>query len=259
MPSIEFSTSFINEPDLILTPQQVRNIYLYGIDNILDSQSKSFSDSDISFYIQAAQGEVENSLNIKLKKQVYTENLQFNNNEWMQWGYMRVTKPIRCPMLLEGYLNTIKQVSYPKEWLTTKKSSDEKDYQRNLFIVPVGGATMQTQNAVYSGVMPQLGYLGQRHIPYYWTVEYVTGFDQVPSEIVDVVGKLASINLFNVAADLILGTPGIGSKSISIDGLSQSLNSASGFDKRIKNYTDSLVKSYNALIAVYKGLTFGSI
>jgi hypothetical protein len=116
-----------------------------------------------------------------------------------------------------------------------------------------------SQNAVYSGVMPQLGYLGQRHIPYYWTFVYVTGFNKVPKDIVNVVGKLTALNLFNIANDLILGTPGIGSKSVSIDGLSQSLSSSSGFNTRIKNYVDDIVRSTNSLVSTYKGLNWGSI
>ena len=210
-------------------------------------------------FIEASQNEVENMMNIRLKKQIYVEELQFSNNEWMNWGYIKTTMPIKCPFQLEGYLNSVKQVSYPKEWLTVKSSNDDKNLHRNLYIVPVGSQLTQTQNAVYSGILPQLGFLGQKSIPYYWTVKYITGFEKVPADIANVIGKLTALNLFNIANDLILGTPGIGSKSVSLDGLSQSLSSSSGFNTRVKNYIDDMIRSSNALQSVYKGLSWGAV
>jgi hypothetical protein len=256
MPKLSFKTSFDASTKLVISPSELRNIYLFGI-NILEDQRKSLSDEDISMFIEAAQTEVENQLQLKLVKQKFTENLSFSNSDWVEWGFIKASHQIVCPLSAIGYLNTVKQVTYPKEWLVVKKSSDEREIQRNLYLVPVGGNVSSSQNAVYSGIIPQVGYLNQRSIPYYWEIQYVTGFETIPADLINIIGKLAAVNLFHLAGDLVLGLPGINSKSIGIDGLSQSLSSSKGFNDRIQAYIKEITDKWPALIGFYKGISFG--
>ena len=109
-----------------------------------------------------------------------------------------------------------------------------------------------------------------RQIPNYWTIEYVTGWDKVPSEILDCIGMLTSLKVLQVISDALMsggmtqsvnqsgqvilqsnGTNfggiglGMSSKSISLDGLSQSVstyaNGTTGiWGARMKQYSEQL-------------------
>ena len=259
MPNFTFTSSFKKNSGLLFSPKEIRENYLYNI-NLNHNRLDLLTDEAISFHVADAQAQIENFLNIKLHKQIYVDNLHFINDEWRNWGFMTTTYPVGCPLSLEGLLNTTKQVVYPPEWLTIKRNGDEKLNHRAIYIVPAGNTTGITSSVIYAGIIPQLGYLGSRSIPYYWTAVYTTGFDVVPSDILGAVGKLASIPLLLLAGENALGRPGLTSTSISIDGLNQNIASKSGvYGERIKQYMDDL---NNRLLpqmkSVYKGIIFGS-
>ena len=119
--------------------------------------------------------------------------------------------------------------------------------------------TTTAASVLYSGVLPSLGLNGWREIPNYWTIEYCTGFDTIPEDLLDVVGKLASLGIFNIAGDIALGQAALANYSLSIDGLSQSVgttNSATNaaFGARIINYQKELKDSLEKLRAYYRGI-----
>lgn len=255
MPTITLESSYSTNSGLLISPSELIERYLFGTP-LVNSRGETISTEVIKGYITTATEQLENYLNLKFKKQVYEETLNFTAEDYYSWGYLRATFPVVCPLLLEGFLNTTKQVTYPKEWLTSRKSSDGILYHRNIYIVPAGNATQLTQAQLFSGMLPNLSYLGLGRIPNYWTVRYTTGFDVTPEPLVDIVAKLAAVNTLRILSDLIL-SPGIQSFSLGIDGLSQSMSSK-GYDQRVRGYLDDLnqrllpqAKDY------YKGIIFG--
>lgn len=237
MPVLTLQSRYNINSDLLLSVEELKSIYLFGVP-VKDRNDGIISDSTFEFNIRSAQEQVQNYLNLLFKKQVYKETLQFVAEDYYNWSYLRLTYPVVCPVLLEGFLNTTKQVTYPKDWLSSKKTSDGILYHRNLYVVPAGNATALTQQQLFTGMLPNLSYLGLARIPNYWEVTYTTGFDKVPNDIIDIVGKLAAINIFRISGDLII-SPGISSFSLGIDGLSQSM-SAKAYDGRIKAMLDDL-------------------
>lgn len=237
MSELHLKVRFEKNTDLLISINELKETYLFGTP-LKNNDNTEITDSSIKFYIQAATEQLENYLNLKFKKQVYEETLQFTSEDYMRWAYLRVTYPVTCPINLDGFLNQTRQVSYPKEWLVARKSSDGILYHRNLFIVPNGDKTSTTFQMLFTGLIPNLSYLGLSRIPEYWTARYVTGFDVVPKTIIDIVAKLASINVLRVISDNVL-QPGIQSFSLGIDGLSQSVSSK-GYDARIKGFLDDL-------------------
>lgn len=241
--------------DLLLSAEELKSIYLFGVP-VKDRNGVSISNDTLNFYIKSSQEQLEQYLDLKFKKQIYTETLTFTAEDYYNWSYLRTSFPIVCPILLEGFLNTTKQVEYPKDWLVAKKSNDGVLYHRNLYIVPAGNATALTQAQLFTGMLPNLSYLGLARIPQYWTVTYSTGWDKVPTNLIDIVGKLAAINIFRISGDLII-SPGISSMSLGIDGLSQSM-SAKAYDNRIKSMLDELTqKLLPQAKDYYKGYIFG--
>jgi len=261
MTQINFNINYGINSDLVISPKEIRDIYLFGV-NIKDQNGASLDDEAVKFYIRSAQGQLEDYLYVKFKKQVIEESLTFYSEDFLRWGFIKTTYQVVCPLLLEGWFNTTKQVTYPKGWLSVKTSNTQDDVHRQINLVPAGSSTTHSEALTISGVVPQLGYAGWKDIPNYWKVRYVTGFTKMPAELVDIVGKLAAIQLFNIAGDLILGSAGIASQSLSIDGLSQSISTTSsatnsGYGSRILMYTNELKKSLPDIKDQYKGFSFG--
>lgn len=260
MPTLSLDFKYNKENSLVISPLELQEIYFYGI-TIQDRSGKTLSPQVYKHFISAAQQEIEKYLGIKLGKQIIKENLDFMGDEFREFGYIQTTYPVVKPMKLTGFLGQVKQLEYPSQWLSSRKTSDGETYYRRLFIVPAQNAEVSATgvSVLYSGVLPNIGMAGMRYIPNYWYVEYCTGFDRIPQDILDVVGKLASLGLFNIAGDIALGQAALANYSLSIDGLSQSIgttNSATNaaFGARIVQYNKELKDSLAKLRSYYRGI-----
>jgi len=263
MPSAELSIRYSKNSSLIMSPEDLKGRYLFGIP-LEDSDGNKIPDENINFYIEAAQKEVENYLSIKFNKQAYKESGDFQYNNWVEWGFIPTMYPVHEPVSLQGFLNSSLQIDFPAGWLSHKTQSADKDlYHRQMSLVPLTGTVNSLSNSVvYTGISPHIGYFGGSHIPNYWEITYITGFDTPPADLINIVGKLASINLFHILGDLIVGA-GIASKSISADGLSQTINTTSsatnsGYGARVLAYTKEIEKALALAKARYTGITFAT-
>lgn len=257
-----FEVSFNNISDLVLTPTELRDLYMWGV-QIQDKDGVELPNNVIQHYIKFAQEQLENYLGIKLLPQTIKESIHFNLQNWKNWGYVRVTYPVVCPKKLTGLLNRVRQIDVPSEWLSSKKTPDGKLYHRNIFIIPSGDSSPQTYATIFSGTVSQYGLVNSNFVPNYWEVEYITGFEKVPGDLKNVIGRLAAINLFHIAGDLILGA-GIASFSIGIDGLSQSISTTSsatnaGYGARIQGYWNDLKRELPLLKDYYRGFMIGGL
>ena len=260
MPTVNFNINFNKASSNILSYEDALNTFLFGTPP-KDSEGNPMPKSTIDFFIKAAQEELEKDFDIKLTKQVIEEEKAFYRNDFEQWGYVRTTYTVMKPISLFGFIATTRQVEYPPEWISSKKTNDGT-YFRNINIVPAENTSV-TSSVVYSGISPHLGFFGNEQIPNYWKVKYLTGFDKAPLDLVNFIGKLAAVNIFHILGDLILGA-GIASQSIGIDGLSQSISStasatSAGYGARVLGYLKDLEKSYPKLKSHYKGMMMTSI
>lgn len=252
MSQIVFRTRYGINTKTPFSAQELRDKFLSGIPN--DFKGQRISDDTIDFYIQSAKEFLESYLGLKLDRQVITESEHYYQEDWMQWGHIKTTYPVACAVSLDGYLGAKKQLSYPKEWLSVRVSSDGKTYSRQFQLVPVGGSlTYENTSVLYLGTgYPLMGWWRtNRGIPNYWSIQYITGFknDIIPTDLLQAVGMIATIPLLGIYSDMHLSNRGLGlgiaSKSISLDGLSQSVSSyANGqtgiFGARMKQYSDQL-------------------
>lgn len=246
---------------VLLTPEDLKELYLYGIE-LSPENGVYYPDESVAFFIDKATEEVEEYLAIKINEQLYTENLFFQRTDWENWGYIPTTYPVNDVKSLTGFVGTLRQVEYPVQWLTSKRASDGKLHHRRINIVPNYNSRI-SHNIVYKGIIPHLGYAAYQKIPDYWEVKYCTGFKKVPADILDVIGKLASLSYLNIAGDLVIGA-GIASESISADGLSQNINTTqsaenSAFSARIKQYQKELKDELPRMKDFYRGFMFGAM
>lgn len=260
MPQVKYDINF-ERSNLSISASDLVSRYFFGIP-LVDPSGNSMSEKQINFYTEAAQTEMEGYLNIKLPKQVVEETISYMRDEYLSWGHIPVSYQVNEPISLNGVLGTIEQVTYPPEWLSAKKSSEPSDVHRQVFLVPTTGKAT-TNSVVYGGISPHVGWFGSKIIPNYWTIRYCTGYDVIPADILDAVGKIAAFNVFNILGDLQIGV-GIASTSIGIDGLSQSISTTSSatnatFGARIIQFQKELKISLPKLKAKYGGYQFVAV
>ena len=258
---MKFKISYKVNTKNILNPSELRSSYLFGIG--LHSNGQSIQDSDVMDYIDAAQEQVEKYLDIKIKKEVYSENLSFYVDDFQMWGYIPSSYPVLKPISAEGFYNEIRQITFPKEWLACKKSSDSQVQDRSIYLIPAGSLAGPSTNAiVYNALFPQMNFLSQKNIPYYWRIRYVVGYDRIPRDIMNVIGKLASINVLSILGNLLYGA-GVSNVSLGLDGLSQSFGTTKSanshaFSGLVNQYYKELETSLPRLKDFYKGLALTS-
>lgn len=246
-----------------MSPEEFDSIYLFGID-FKDEFGNSYSRESKEYHILNAQEALEDMLGIKLKRQIIQEEFDYRNTDFKNWSYIRTTYPVECAMALEGFVGSARQITYPAAWLSTRSSTDKDiGYFRKINIVPSGAAAASiTTQAVYTSQFPLWGY-GSGVIPNYFTVSYVTGMTNVPRDILNAVGKLAAIDSMNILGDIAIGA-GIASQSLSIDGLSQSINTTQSAENnalsaRVRQYLKELDKELPMLRERYMGYLIGGV
>lgn len=263
MPSITLNSSYKKNTGLIISPQELLTLYFYGID-IKSKDGTSISPQTIETYIEAAQNEIEIYFNIKLFPKLITETKNYYRDDYENgFPFVSTSLPVNTPYSFTGKINTVDQIRYPKEWITNKQGNDRTiiPYCR-ISIVPNGSVVNADADVIYTGVSSYYGLRSYPQVPDYWTVQYDTGFDpfDFPKDILNMIGMMASIPLLGIAGDLILGA-GIASQSISLDGLSQSVNSISsatnsGYGARIVEYRKTLKETINRIKGSYRGQGF---
>jgi len=261
MPSLQFDILFKKNEGLILSPQELLELYFYGI-KIESEDGTEISNQVLATYIEAAQREIEKYLNIKLVPQIIEEDKDFYREDFRHFNYLRTTYPVVEAISLFGFFADVKQIEYPPEWLSERRTSDGELFHRHVYIIP-GFKEAEIFPIIFSGITPHLYFLGQPSLPNYWKIKYKTGFDTVPKDLLEVVGKLAAIKLFHILGDLILGA-GIASTSLGIDALSQSISTTSsatnsGYGSRILGYVEDIKRALEKLKNYYKGFTVQSL
>jgi hypothetical protein len=266
MPVINLLAKYNVNTSVPFSAQDLRDKFIAHLPN--DFKCNHFvSDETIDFYIQSAKEQLESYLGIKIGREVITESHDFIIDDWLQWGYIKTTYPVQSAVSLSGFLGEMEQVKYPYEWVTVRQTSDGKTFNREFRIIPLGsGATYNNTSALFLGSFnQQLSWWRQnRNVPNYWRLKYITGFpqDNTPADILQALGMLATIPILGIISDAYAGRRGLGfgvsSKSISLDGLSQSVSSAAAekgiFAARMKQYYDALfgVNGKNGLLEVLK-------
>lgn len=262
MPTIRLKILYGKNDNSIISSSELLERYMFGVP-LCSEDGKTISKKAIKGQIDAAQKKVENLFSIRLDKQVVEESRDFIREEFQSWGHVKTSYPIVYISDLKGYINDVCQLTYPMEWLSIKRTTKE-DVFRNVNLIPNTGsnrgATMTQNSLIYSGISPHLAWFGQKFIPNYWRMKYITGWDEIPSDLLQFVSKIATIGVLNILGDILYGA-GISSISISLDGVSQNTPlTRSGnvglFGGRIKQYTEEINSDMPNLKSQYRGITF---
>lgn len=261
MPSLGFKVKYKKNQGIALSSSELIEGFLFGIP-LTNAQGVTISQSVIESKIRFAQEQIENTLSLKLGYQEITEDKDFIGSEYASWGFLKLGFPVKKVLSLTGNLGEGEMTKFPIEWCSINHQSEERLMGRTVSLIPNGrGNIVSTRN--YVGIFPQLSLLGVDSIPNYWKIKYLTGYNKAPYELIEFIGKLASIQILSIVGNLIL-SPGVTSQSLSFDGLSQSVStskssSSTAYSATIKQYLEELKNALPTLINVYKGISFTTL
>jgi hypothetical protein len=259
--TVSTAESNLSEPRLgddpatsnIMTVSDLKNIYLFGLD-LTDDAGNPFPDIMFEHGIRWAIGSIERQLDILIRPTNKVERYDYHVRDYEMWMVIKLRE---APII---DVNTVKVmwpsdtavIEFPSDWVQVRAEDGVVN------IVPSSGTLSQVLLTAGGSFLPLLA-TGRDFVPNILEVDYDAGFaeGEVPIEIRDAIGKLACFVPLNVAGDLIVGA-GIASKSLSIDGLSQSINTTSsatnaGYGARLVQYSKELKETIPMLRRYYKG------
>lgn len=259
MGQLTFTIKYKKNSGLVFSVAEIWALYLFGI-KIDGGQGTSFSNESIRKYIEMAQKQVEKWFNLRFCKQLVDQTLPYYRQDyWQEFPILLTNYPVREPLSMIGMLNKMEQIIYPQGWLFCEYDTAMGQGKRRISVVPTGSSTTQgNAQVILTGITSQVGMQRFDNIPDYWRIQYITGWDidNLPMDLLNIVGMLASIPALDVAGDLILGTAGIAGQSLSIDGLSQSISTSisatnAGYGARILSYTKQIEETAKRIRLVY--------
>lgn len=218
---------------LDVTPQYVRENFLYGLD-LTDDTGNPLPDTLYWHGIKAAYHWLEQLLNIDILPRVWNDELDFSQGDNRDWFYMKTRHyPVQSVTSIVGqYYGS--EINFPIEWLRLQKRLGI------IHMVPTMGTFAQFMYPQGGHILPILN--GISYIPGFWKVAYLSGFadNELPFNLRDMIGKRACYMPLNILGDLVGGIA-IASKSIGLDGMSQSINTTSsaenaGYSARLRQY-----------------------
>lgn len=245
--------------DNIMTVATLKDVYLIGID-LTDDAGNPYPDLHFKWGIRWAINWVEHLLDIKIRETPLVERYDYYFNDYVVWTIIQLRESpiVQVNGVSVHWPSNTKVIDFPTDWIQARLEDG------TINIVPTSGTLSQVLLTAGGSFLPLLA-TGRDFVPNILEVDYVAGFadGQVPMAIRDLIGKLAAFGPLNIAGDLIVGA-GIASKSVSMDGLSQSINTTSsatnaGYGARLGQYEKEIKQVVPVLQRYYKGMRLTSL
>lgn len=236
-----------------MSVQELKEIYLFGLP-LEDSQGNTFPDKSIEFFIDSAQQQIERELDIVIRAtNIEQEQHDFYLIDYTQWGFLTLYKrPVFEVSSLFLNYGIQRVLEFPDEWIKLNGLTGE------IQLFPTVGS-LGTFAVGEGGTFLPLLTRRFAYAPSMWEANYIVGWPvkDIPADLKDAVGKLASISVLNILGDILLGA-GIANQSISIDGLSQSIGTTqsaenNAYSARVLAYTKQLKAYMKMAKDVYSG------
>jgi len=241
--------------ETLLSVQDLKDRYLFAVD-LTDGDGNELKDEVLAFHIDAAINLMEMELGVFINPVALDEDRDYILNDYLSWSIIELYEsPVISVDKFEiRFLKNESFVEFPEEWIRL-------DNHTGMIRI---AATIGT---IDNWVMTQFSYLPRlltrvSDFPHFFHIEYTAGFEQdkVPKAVNHLIGMLAAVYTFNIAGDIVLGA-GIAAQSLSIDGLSQNIQTTSSaensaYSARIIQYA-KLIKDMKKVISKYFGKDHG--
>ena len=239
----------------LVSVEELKQRYLFGLD-LTDDSGVPLPDSVYAHYIRSAVSWLEIKLDINIVPTVILdERHDFFKQDYYKYIWLKLDNvPLLSVEQIRLVLPTDQEVIiFDPSWIEINEPSGQTS------IIP-GNGQLSVITLGQTGAWLPLIYGWTDFIPNVFRVNYTAGFPlgKVPHVLIDLIGKIASMGPFNIFGDLVVGA-GIASTTISIDGLSQSINSTSSatnagygarliqYAKEIKEVTPQLRRTFHPI------------
>jgi len=223
---------------LVLSVEELKSIFLFGV-SFLDDDGNSFPDAIFEFYIRSAQEWLQREVQVLLfPTDIVSETHDYEFNDFLEYGFLKLHwAPVRSVSRYSiKFPMSSASLDFDPSWLRVNAMSG------TINLIPTQGTLSNMLIGQGGGFLPML-YGSNPYVPMVVEVDYSVGFKNpglIPADIREVIGMKAAMGPLNIAGDL-LGGAGIASKSLSLDGLSESISTTSspefaGYGARINQY-----------------------
>ena len=238
------------DTSLLMNVDEFKALFFVGIP-LKSFENYQLRNSHIEDLIRQNQTYIENLLEIRLSKQILKETRDYEKVATYEWYYIRFFNNINEVISLDAVLNEEIISHVPDKLVNVKKN--EIDVFRNVYFISKNFIFWLSYNAL------MYLYMNKDYIPNFWKCIYITGFDEIPLDLFDYVGKRTLYNIYNIMGNNLLPF-GVTSSSKSLDGLSQSTSlsrSATShlFSGAQKSLMDEFQQTEPMLKTKYRGLT----
>ena len=250
-----------------LTVSELKNSYLFGIPIEIKDTGEPIGDDVYQYFIDAAYDKLSELYDIQIVPKQITENhdLFYEEANRSFFKFNTFKAPILWepsnrelfPIKVEAFYGAdIASTEFPIEWLRVNKGA------ASIHVYPTFGH-MGSFLHQFTAIQASTGLYRRDFVPQYYQVTYWAGFCPIPPFVNDLVAKIATIGMLNIAGDIMLGA-GIASYSIGMDGLSQSISTTqsaenSATSARIKKYEDELKRDLPIFKARYGALNLAGM
>lgn len=252
----------------LVTVQTLKDVYLTGLNISNPDTGKELPKSTYQTYIDNAVSMLEHYLDISISPiDEFVEEKDYHFNDYTDWGYMQLNNyPVRAIRKIEMVYfrddngDAVVQQEIPTNWIRLKP------HDGIVRLIPNARFPSKLQVGQHGGFFPEI--LRTNTVPHLWRVTYDYGFcdGAVPVLLNMAIAQIAAVQALVVGGNLVLGA-GIAGSSISLDGLSQSIQTTqsaenSAYSATIKDYSDKLFGKTkddpNAILRILKDYYKGS-
>lgn len=239
----------------LLTVEQLKQRYLFGVD-LTNDEGEPLPDEVFQFYILSAVAWLEHELDIKVLPTTFERELEdYQRNNYQEFTIIQLENypVISVEEFAVEYPSGQNVIVFPDEWIRLDRTHGI------LRVVPTAGTLSNILIGQGGSFLPAI-YNGMDYLPDLFAISYTAGFEdgELPFNLLDLIGKVASFGPFNIFGDLIAGA-GIANVSLSIDGLSQTIGTTSsatnsGYGARLIQYQKEVKDWVPKLRRFYKGI-----
>jgi hypothetical protein len=257
--------------EALIDISKLKSSYLFGIE-IEDNDGNPLSDAAYQDFIDRAVSMVEHELDISIVPTFdEIEYKDYHYTDYFQWGELLLNN---FPVIALDSLELVYFKDQNQNDITTQRIPDSwvrlQAHDGLIRLIPNAQFSSQLQVGATGGFFPEI--LRSDMVPHAWKITYSHGFEdgKIPVAINHAIGMLAAVQAFSIGGGLVIGA-GIASSSLSIDGLSQSIDTTQSaenhaYSAQMNNYNDLLFGKnekdpglIGKLRNYYKGEGFGII
>lgn len=255
-PPNSVSGSSFTRTEALVTPEQIKSRYLFGID-LTDDNGNELPAETIQHAIDTAVSFLEHKLDIIIYPTEFVEKYDFRQIDYTNFSFLQLKKRPLCDVSewKARFPNNKDLVIYPKEWIVMEKESSQ------VQLSPVEGTFSGLVVTHGGGYAPLL--FGTRDAwPHLFQITYTAGFDNdcIPAVINDMIGMQASIRLFEILGDIVIGA-GIANENVGLDGANVSKGTTASamyhaFSARVESYRKQMDDYTKTVRKYYNGFAF---